>query len=424
MRRRARRPSLLAGAMLVAVAIIGCSPAAAPQATPGSGSVAGSKISVLVPPWMVADEAQLAEFSEETGITVEQVSLPNEQLYQRVSVSLASQTSPADVIAISEEGPSFIVTAGAVAPLDDYIARDGAELKLDDLTRVDFWKRDGKQYGLTAYLQHAMLDYNTKKWTDAGLTDADIPTTWDEFRAAAEKIKSSGVEDYPVAFAGTSWVWYLISLNKGDDLFNENLEPTFNGADAPGREAMKFFVDLYKDGLISPDQLTARDPHAVFSGGVGTLHQSWNGAHAVFNNEETSKQAPNVRYMLFPEEHYAFGFDTAIGIGTYSKNKDAAWEYVKFYIGEQNQRHLFDAFGLTPARGSVMKQINDEGKNLDPEIQSEQGTFIKNLPRYEPYWGQWDAFVTETIRRAMQDQITSDEAIDAIAEKWNELKGG
>lgn len=427
MERRTRRPFLGSAIALVSAVVLACGSPAASQApgpqSPGT-SVSGSKITVLVPPWMVADEEQLAAFTAETGITVEQVSLPNEQLYQRVNVALASQSSPADVIAISEEGPSFIVTSGAVAPLDDYIARDGAELGLDDLTRLEFWKRDGKQFGLTAYLQHAMLDYNAKKWADAGLTDADIPTTWAEFREAAEKIKASGVEDRPVAFAGTSWVWYLVSLSTGDDLFNESLEPTFNGADAPGRAAMKFFVDLYKDGLISPDQLTARDPHAVFSAGVGTLHQSWNGAHALFNNPESSKQAPDVRYMLFPEEHYAFGFDTAVGIGTYSQNKDAAWEYIKFYVGAENQRHLFDQFGLTPARASVVKEINDEGKNQQPEIQVEQGKYIKYLPRYEAYWGQWDAFVTETIRRAMQGQITSDQAIDEIADKWNELRAG
>lgn len=429
MDRRTRRPYFASAIALLSAVVLACGSPAASQApgaqSPGSAApVAGSKITVLVPPWMVADEAQLAAFTKKTGVSVEQVSLPNEQLYQRVNVALASQSSPADVIAISEEGPSFIVTSGAVSPLDDYIARDGASVGLDDLTRLDFWKRDGKQFGLTAYLQHAMLDYNSKKWAAAGLTDADIPTTWAQFRTAAEKIRSSGVEERPVAFAGTSWVWYLVSLSTGDDLFNDKLEPTFNAPDAPGRAAMKFFVDLFKDGLISPDQLTARDPHAVFSAGVGTLHQSWNGSHALFNNPASSKQAPDVRYMLLPEKHFAFGFDTAVGIGTYSKNKDAAWEYIKFYVGAENQRHLFDQFGLTPARGSVIKQINDEGKNQQPEVQVEQGKYIKYLPRYEAYWGQWDAFVTETIRRAMQNQITSDQAIDAIAAKWNELRGG
>ena len=396
------------------------SPAASGAASASASACVGpATITFLAPPWAVVDEASLKAWTNKTGITVQTISVPNEQVYQKVGLSLASQQSPADVIFTSEEGPSFIVSAGALEPLDAYIARDQAAVNPTDIARLDFWNRDGKQYGLTAYLQSILLDYNAKKFAAGGLTA--MPKTWDEFLADAEKLKSSGADPKPIAFAGTSWAWYLMSLSMGDKLFDDQLQPTFNAAGSPARKAMAMFVKMYQDGLISPDQLTARDPHAVFGGGVGTLHQSWLGADAVWNNPATSKQAPDVKYMTIPEGNTTWAFDAAIGIGKYSKNKDCAWEFLKYYLDTANQNHLFNTFGLFPARTSVIKTLTDAGKIVQPEVQLSPK--IVYLPRFEKYWGQWDSFVTETVRQALQGQITSDQAIDAIAAKWAELKG-
>jgi multiple sugar transport system substrate-binding protein len=378
------------------------------------------KITYMTPPWAVTNEDQLKNWSEQTGIDVETISVPNEQLYDKVQLALASQTAPADAIFLSEEAPSFIVTAGALEPLDAFIARDRQALNLAEIPRLDFWKRGDKQYGITAYLQYPMLDYNAKRLKAAGFSAP--PKTWDEFMKTAEIIKQKGVEQFPVSFAAISWSWYLIALSKGDSLFDGKLEPTFNGPNAKGRIAMRFLVELYKKQLITPEQLTQRDPHSVFSGGVGTLHQSWLGAHAFFNNPKSSKQAPDVRYMLLPEEHWTWGFDAAIGISKFSKNKELAWEFVKFILGPENQEHLFDAFGLAPARESVRKKINQAGKNQQPEVQDEQGKYVRQLPRQVRWWGRWDSFVTETIRRGFLGQLTADQVIDQIAAKWKEFR--
>ena len=408
----------------VTPAASGAAPAASAASSPAASSAAPAgptTITFLAPPWAVVDEDALKAWTAKTGITVQTISVPNEQVYQKVGLSLASQQSPADVIFTSEEGPSFIVTAGALEPLDEYIARDAAAVNASDIARLDFWNRDGHQYGLTAYQQFVLLDYNAKKFAAAGLKD--MPTTWDQVLANAETLKSTGADPRPIAFAGTSWAWYLMSLSMGDQLFDDQLQPTFNAAGSPARKAMQMFVKMFQDGLVSPDQLTARDPHAVFGGGVGTLHQTWIGGDAVWNNPASSKQAPDVRYMMVPEQHWTWAFDASIGIGKYSKNKDAAWEFIKYYLATENQLHIYNTFGLFPARLSVVKTLTDEGRILQPEIQNEMGKYVKYLPRFEKYWGQWDSFVTETVRQALQGQITSDQAIDQIAAKWAELKG-
>ena len=44
---------------------------------------------------------------------------------------------------------------------------------------------DGNVYYTDYGLMTATVYYNTEMWTAAGLTEADIPATWDEFREVA-----------------------------------------------------------------------------------------------------------------------------------------------------------------------------------------------------------------------------------------------
>jgi multiple sugar transport system substrate-binding protein len=394
---------------------------AGPTAPAGSQSPSGP-IAFLTPPWGVTDPDKQKAWEAKSNIQVTTTAVPNEQVYQKVQLGLTSNSYVADVIFESEEAPSYEVAAGALIPLDDYIAKEAATFNADKITNFaepDF-KKDGKIVGITAYIQNTMFDYNAKKLEAAGFKEP--PKTWDEFRAQALAVKAKGIEKYPVALAAIFWSWFPIAMSMGDVMFDDKAEPTFNAPNSGGRKAMAFLIDLFDKELISPDLVNAVDPHSSFLGGIGTFHQSWLGAHAVMNNPKVSKQAPDVRYMLLPEQHWTSLGDSAIGISKHAKNPAAAWEFVKYYMSEENQRHLFDAFGLVPSLKSVVAQINAEGKNSQPDVQEEQNKYLRPLPRTAKFWGPWTTAMNETIKRAFLHQVTPDAAVDEIAAKWHELK--
>ena len=125
--------------------------------SPGfAGQAQDSTISFLAPPWGVPpNEDSLNAFMEESGITVEIQSVQMADLYSRVQVSAAAGEAPADVIFITEEGPSNVVATGNMLPLNDLL--DMGDLDTDDFEKLDFWTLDGDVMAIPTYLQLVMM---------------------------------------------------------------------------------------------------------------------------------------------------------------------------------------------------------------------------------------------------------------------------
>ncbi len=384
-------------------------------------SAQGTTITFLTPPWGVPpDEAALTAFQEETGITVEIQSVQGADLFSRVQVAAASGQPAADVIFLTEEAPSNIVATGNMMSLNDLIAAT-TDLDLADFEKVDFWTMDDQVYGIPTYLQLVMMDYNAATLAEAGF-DAP-PTTWDELTAQAQAIKEQGIDDYPIAFGANDWSWYLMALSMGDPMFDEELNPVFADEGSQARRAMNLLLSYFSEELISPEILAGSiTQHPLFWSGTGVFHQGWQGSVVVGNNAETSQQAPNVEYMLLPEEGNTWSFPAAIGIGAGSPNVDAAWQFIQWYVGEENQRAIFDAFGLYPSRTSVSSALNDEGLISGYDTIVAQSEHVHELPRYAIWWGPWASVVRESILQAAQSGGSGDDVIDALAEEWNSLK--
>jgi len=378
-------------------------------------------ITFLTAPWGVPpDQVLLKQFQDRTGISVQVISAPAAEMYTKVQVASAGRRAPADVIYLTEEAPSFIVAPGYMEPLDALIAKS-PDLNVGDIERMGFWTVNGKVQGVTAYVQLVMLDYNAKRLRAGGF--AKPATTWTELRQQSLALKQKGIDTFPIAFGAIDWSWFLMSLSAGDPMFDAGLNPIFNAPGSPARRAMGLLIGFFAaDKLITPDLMTKVTPHDVFMGGTGVYHQAWQGSLAVMNNAKISKQAPDVQYMLMPEQHFTWSLDAAIGLSRFSGKKAAGWEFIKWYLSPANQRAIFKAVGLVPSRKSVQQALNKEGAIQGFEVMVEQAKYVHQLPRTVKWWGPWTQTVTETIRRAAQGQLTADAAVDAIAKRWNELK--
>lgn len=382
------------------------------------GMAQDTTITFLAPPWGVPpDEDALNAFTEETGIAVEIQSVQIEDLFSRVQVAAATGEVAADVIFLTEEAPSNIIATGNMMPLNDM----ASSLDLSDFEKVDFWTVDDQIFGITTYLQLVMMDYNTATLAEAGF-DAP-PTTWAEMEEMALAAREQGIEDNPIAMGAIDWSWYLMALSMGDPMFDEDLNPVFADEGSAGREAMAMLLSWFEQELISPEILAgSTTQHTLFWSGTGIFHQGWQGSVAVGNNAETSQQAPNVAYMLLPEESFTWSFPAAIGIAEGSENADAAWQFIEWYVGEDNQTAIYNAFGLYPSRPSVQQQLADEGLIEGFDIISEQSAFVNELPRYTLWWGPFTQVVSESILEAAQTGQDADALIDELADEWNDLR--
>lgn len=376
-------------------------------------------ITFLTPPWGVPpDEEALAAFTEETGITVEIQSVQMGDLFSRVQVSAATGQPAADVIFLTEEAPSNVVATGNMMALNDLL--EMSDLDTEDIQNIDFWTVDGNVYGISTYLQMVMLDYNSATLSEAGFDEA--PATWDEFAEMASAIQEAGIDDTPIAFPATDWSWYLMALSMGDPMFDDDLNPVFADEDSQGRRAMNMLLSFFNDGLISEEMLVGSSQHTLFWSGAGVFHQGWQGSVRVGNNPDVSQQSPNVEYLLLPDEHYTWSLAAGIGIAEGSENVEAAWEFIQWYVGEENQTAIFNASGLIPSRTSVQTQLAEEDALAGIDVITEQGQYLNELPRYALWWGPFTDAVSEAILEAAQTGMTGDEVIDLLAEEWNSLR--
>ena len=376
-------------------------------------------ISFLAPPWGVPpSEDSLNAFMEDSGITVEIQSVQMADLYSRVQISAAAGEAPADVIFITEEGPSNVVATGNMLPLNDLL--EMGDLDADDFEKLDFWTVDGDVFAIPTYLQLVMMDYNSAKLAEAGFEAA--PTTWNELHSQAMAIKAAGVDDYPIAVGAINWSWWLMALSMGDPMFDEDLNPVFADEGSKGREAMALLKTFFDHDLISPEILAGSiNQHALFWSGVGVFHQGWQGS-VVRGNAESSMQAPNVDYLVLPEVGNTWSFPAGIGISVDSENVEAAWEFIKWYVGDQNMTDIWNAFGLYPSRISISSGLNDAGEIQGYDEIVEQSMHTNELPRFTLWWGPWAASVSEAIKEGMSTGMSGDDIIDGLAEEWNELK--
>ncbi|MHB8629903.1 MAG: ABC transporter substrate-binding protein [Aggregatilineales bacterium] len=381
----------------------------------------GTKITFLTPPWGVPpNQDALNAFQQKSGITVEIQSVQTSDLFSRVQIAAASNQAAADVIFLTEEAPSNVIATGNMMDLSSLIA-SSPDLDMKDFNKVDFFTLNNQVFGIPTYQQLVMMDYNADRLAKAGINVP--PKTWAELRQDALTIRDKGIDQYPIAFGATDWSWYLMALSMGDPMFDKDMNPVFADKGSKARDAMKLLLSFFSDKLISPDMLTASTtPHTLFWSGTGTFHQGWQGSVAVGNNPKTSKQAPNVKYLLLPEVGNTWSFPAAIGIAKNSANAAAAWQFIKWYVGPDVQTDIYNAVGLYPSRTSVADALSKAGKIDGADVIAEQSKHVNELPRYVVWWGPFAQKVAQAVLSAAQTGTDSDQVIDGLATQWNALK--
>lgn len=135
------------------------------------------------------------EFEKETGISAEFKPYKNTEYDTILETALEGGKGP-DVMQLRAYGSlQPLVDAGHIEPLDSRVkALDGfSEQSLDGARSI----KDGKVYGVPFAIQTLQVFYNEKIFEKNGIEE---PQTYDEFIAAAKKLKGAGVT--PIAVGG------------------------------------------------------------------------------------------------------------------------------------------------------------------------------------------------------------------------------
>lgn len=143
-----------------------------------------------------------------------------------------------------------LVDAGLIRPLDELVAKYGQGLRENQLVRIN-----GEIVAISSIVNTPHLMYREDILNDLGI---DVPTTWDELIAAAEKIKDAGVVDYPYSsYYKPGWNLGFVFINhylgEGGEFF------TADGEAQIDREKAATVLNRMKtlSTLMDPEYLVA-----------------------------------------------------------------------------------------------------------------------------------------------------------------------
>lgn len=288
-----------------------------------------------------------AKWASATGNTA--TVTPAQDLTQQLGQALAGGTPP-DVFYVDASRFADYASVGALEPYGDKISNP------DDFyesLRTAF-TYDGKFYCAPKDFSTLALEINTDLWARVGLTDADIPTTWDQLTATSQKIKAKGL--VPLALGDTrDRIGAFLVQNGGWLLSEDGKQPT---ADTPENlAALQYVKGLLTSGYARyPKQLDAGWSGEAFGKGKAVMAIEGNWIKGALQND-----FPNVKYKVVelptgPKGKGTLSFTNCWGIAAKSKYKEQAIKFVEAMTAGDQQITFAKAFGVMPSRQSVRDQ--------------------------------------------------------------------
>ena len=215
----------------------------------------------------------------------------------------------------------------------------------------------GKLYGLPCIIGGTVMFYNKDLLDKAGVTR--IPTNTTELAAAAQKVSNApNVWGFQVPMTDKDFTWYFhyhaIHNLGGDIISKDQKRVLFNTT--PVMQATQVSVDLILKDKVQPPvgQYDREAGVALFKGGrIAFLHDEPLRL-AVFRSEGLPFKwdfvnpvgAPNGKRTIFSTTgHWV--------MASKSKNKDAAWELIKFLASPAFANEFGSHYGWAPVRSDV-----------------------------------------------------------------------
>ncbi|MFL5661671.1 MAG: extracellular solute-binding protein [Ktedonobacteraceae bacterium] len=201
---------------------------------------------------------------------------------------------------------------------------------------------DGKIYGIPMEVEPMAFYYSLDAFEKAGLTEKDIPTSWDQLLEVAAKLKTS--KRYGVMFETApgyyqNFTWYPFMWQGGADAVDPATKKS--GFNSPGAiQALKFWQDAVKRGIA---------PRTTLGGGGGDLVANLAAGYCAIQNvgiwgiAALKANAPDFKYGVFKLPTPAGGtYKTVAGGWAFvanakGKNPEAAAQFCAWALASMKQ---------------------------------------------------------------------------------------
>lgn len=407
MRRRILQTGLAAGLSLLFLASL---------AFAGSVRLTVPEYSAKTKPYFAEAEQAFEGANPDIDIQIDMV--PEEELRRKLTTSMGEGAN-SDLAIIDQRLIVDFVKLGAVEPLDSFITDDFKARFIEPFLSAAMM--EGMTQGLPFTASVSALYYNKDLFGRAGLAEA--PKTWDELKAAAEKISALGGGIYgyglPGKGVGADVAYYYVMWGQGVELIDENGR---SGLASDGAvAAAKFCKELIDKGMTQP-AVTSFPREAVENlfkeGKLGMVIASPRLA------KEIRQEGHGVNYGVAAIPTGATGARGTHGetdlivMFKNSKSKDEAWKFLDYLFTNGMRARFSQGEGFLPV---TKEETQSEYYMNDAELK----TFVDLLPfaRFTPPITAWEILGQRTIEALQKIYLGSEveATLKAVAEEINRI---
>ncbi|MEM9011728.1 MAG: sugar ABC transporter substrate-binding protein [Pseudomonadota bacterium] len=285
---------------------------------------------------MIRMQGYTDQFTAETGIEVEWVTLEENVLRQRVTTDITTQGGQFDIMTIGMYETPIWGANDWLVPLNDL----SAEYDVDDILPAmrGGLSHDGTLYAAPFYGESSMIMYRTDLFEAAGIEMPDAPT-WEFVADAARQITDKDREIYGICLRGKAgWGENMAFLTAtgnafGARWFDEDWTPQFDSE--AWATTLNFYLDLMNDaGPPGASNNGFNENLSLFQQGKCGMWIDATVAASFVTNPEDSTVADHVGFALAPDtglgkrSNWLWAWALAIPAGT--NNVDEAKQFIEW----------------------------------------------------------------------------------------------
>ncbi|NSW76953.1 MAG: sugar ABC transporter substrate-binding protein [Candidatus Atribacteria bacterium] len=341
--------------------------------------------------------SKLAEFKMMTGINVQIVTYPEQQLREREVIDVSTGAGAYDVIAIDSVFIPEFAKAGWITPLEPYL---DASYNVEDISAFvrGLLSYEGKIYAGPVYSEATQLMYRKDLFEEAGLQP---PQTMEEYEAYAKKF-TNPPDLFGVAMRGLRgngmniYIWSEWLWSYGGKYFDENWNPVFNSPE--GVLATENYAKLLQNyGPPGVATYGWDDVQNAFTSGKVAMIIDATNFYTRIEDPTKSAIAGKIGYAVVPAGpagrfpgNYSLGFAiSAVGAKT-DQEKGAAAEFIKWATSQDIElSKALQANIISVTRDSVFNDPAFQAKFGGDWLTSTVECFRITNPGYRPLIEEW-----------------------------------
>jgi len=346
---------------------------------------------------------------------------------------------PCDIVQSYEIGSRFIIDSGWMAPMQNYIDRDGWDTSVVEPNLLAYYTVDGTIHAMPYNCSTPLMYYNKTAFDEAGIDT--VPTTMDEIFEIAPLLTKHN-EDGSVARYGylmSNYGWYVEQwtgkmgrhyVNNGNGRESYATEVVF-GENGAALDIFNMFAKLAQDeNTIYIERGGTAEARAAFVADTAAISfASTANLAGVLANVDGAFEVGTAFFPYINADDKG-GVSTGGGClwmvdsGDQAK-MDATWEFVQFLVSPEEQALWNAATGYFP--------INMEAHNTDTFKQN-----IEKFPQFQTALDQLHAsgadyvgamlsvfpevrqYVEDAIEGVVQGNLTPEQAVEQLVERSND----